>query len=58
MAKKAKTWRASSQDTRTRKKVQVTLSDEARDKLTRLAKHEPKSLVVERLIIAAKEPDD
>jgi hypothetical protein len=58
MSKKAKDWRASSQKSRTRKKVQVTLSDEAREKLERLAEVESKSEVVERLIIEAREPDD
>lgn len=48
-------WRAPSQEARKRKLVTVTLSDEARAKLARLAKYESKSEVVERLIVDAKE---
>lgn len=44
------------QSDRHRKMVTVTLSDEAREKLTRLAGSGPKSAVIESLILAAPEP--
>ncbi len=48
-------WYVTSQENRTRKKVQLTLSDEARDKLERLSKRlrTTKSAIVEDLILKA-----
>ncbi len=58
---KTSKWFAISQGVRVRKKVQITLSDEARVKLKRLKDaHElgTQSAVVEDLILAAAEPTD
>lgn len=55
-APKTSPWESTPQGKRKRKKVQITLSDEARAKLDRLAKAPGmRSAVVEGLIMEAKE---
>lgn len=49
-------WESTPQDLRKRKKVQITLSDEARAKLDRLAGPGMRSETIERLIL--KEPEN
>lgn len=48
-------WYSIAQSDRVRKKIQFTLSDEARERLDKMSKarKEPKSQVVERLILDA-----
>ncbi len=48
-------WYSTSNGARKRKKLEITLSDEARAKLERLAGVGQKSAVIERLILEAKE---
>ncbi len=48
-------WYATPRTARKRKKLEITLSDEARAKLDRMAGKGQKSAVIERLILGAEE---
>jgi hypothetical protein len=48
-------WHSTPQAARRRKQVGLTLSDEARAKLARLATHGTQSAIVEGLIMSARE---
>jgi hypothetical protein len=48
-------WYATPRDARKRKKIEISLSDEAREKLDRLAAGGHRSPVIERLILEAEE---
>lgn len=50
-------WYATPRAVRARKPLAITLSDEARAKLERLAADTSKSAVVERLVLEAPEPE-
>ena len=53
---KTSKWYATARDARVRKKIEISLSDEAREKLERLADGGHRSPVIEALIMAAPEP--
>lgn len=52
---KSSPWRNTPRDARKRKKLEISLSDEAREKLDRLAAGGHRSAVIERLILDAPE---
>jgi hypothetical protein len=52
---KTSKWYATPRDARKRKKLEITLSDEAREKLERMAGIGGKSALIERLILEADE---